>query len=285
MLANISDFNLNNKEQANKTLELIKKFASSIEIKKRNLRSSAGNLDGWFDEAVEPRITEISKKIGSVQQKIYDLNESLTGDIVDSYGEPIEGNHEYGRPCDHDLEIYDELGGLYYDLQILEEQQLSIASMRLVYLYKNFEILLKDIISESFPTVNKRDLFQWENVKSFLNSIGIKFGDIKEYQRINEVRIVNNNIKHSNEIDEITKRQNIPEFDSKDYFDFKSLNSFYSRLKDKPKEFLNAFAEKLIEYLYIYDDDRINNIAKEYKGKMDEIAGKKLISALSKIYT
>ena len=262
-----------------------RRVVSSIEIKKRNLRSSAANLDGWFDDAVEPRIIEISKEIESVQEKIHDLNESQTGDIVDRDGCPIEGNEEYGRPCDHDLQIFDELGGLYYDLQILEEQQLSIASMRLVYLYKNFEILLKDIISECFPNVNKRDLFQWENVKLFINSFGVKFGETNEYQRINEIRIVNNNIKHSSEIDESTKKQNIPEFEDKEYFDFDSLNSFYSRLKDKPEIFLNDLAEKLIEYFYIYDDERIIKIAKEFKEKMDETAGKKLITALSKIYT
>jgi len=268
-----------------KSLFKRRRALSSIEIKKRNLRSSVGNLDGWFDKAVEPRLTEIKKKIETVQQKIYDLNESIIGDKVGRYGEPVLGDQEYGRPCDHDIEIYSELGGLYYDLQILEEQQLSIVSMKLVYLYKNFEILLKDIISESFPNVNKRDLFQWENVKSFLNSVGIKCGEIKEFQRVNEIRIVNNNIKHSNEIDEITKRQDIPKFGRNDYFDFKSLNSFYLRIKDKPNDFLKDLSEKLIGYLYIYDDERINNIASEFKGKMDKTAGRKLIAALSKIYT
>lgn len=261
------------------------RLISSIAAKKRNLRSSAARLDGWFDEAVEPRIIEISKEIESIQSKIHDLNESLTGETFDRDGCPIENDQGYGRPCDHDLGIYDDLGGIYYDMQVLEEQQLSLASMRLVYLYKNFEILLKDIIAECFPDVNKRELFQWDNVKSILNSYGVKFGEVAEYQRINEIRIVNNNIKHSNEIDESTKKQNITEFENKEYFDFDSLNSFYSRLNDKPRIFINSMAEKLIGYLYVYDDERIINIAKVFEKKMDEVAGKKLIAALSKIYT
>lgn len=261
-----------------------RKNVSSIEIKKRNLRSSASKLDGWFDDAVEPRIIEISKEIERIQEKIYDLNESITGEQVDIDGSYIESDQECGRPCDHDLRIYDELGGIYYDLQILEEQQLSIASMRLVYLYKNFEILLKDIISESFPNVNKRDLFQWESVKSFLNNFDVKIGEVNEYQRINEIRIVNNNIKHSSQIDESTKNQNIPEFQNKEYFDYDSLNSFYSRLKDTPKIFLDSLAEKLIEYLYVYDDQRISDIANDFMKKMDDASGKKLINALQKIY-
>jgi hypothetical protein len=261
------------------------RIVSSIEKKKRNLRSSSDRLDGWFDDAVEPRINEISSQISDIQYRLSALNESLMGRVVNSYGEEISSDEGYGRPCDHDIEIYDEQGGLYYDQQILEEQLLSIVSMRLVYLYKNFEILLKDIISESFPEINKRDLFQWENIKAFLNSIGVIFGEIKEYQRVNEIRIVNNSIKHSNEIGEIVKKQSIPEFDEKDDFDFDSLNCFYSRTKDKPGLFLSDLAEKLIEHLYVYNDDRISKIAKDYKEKMDNSTGKKFVSALNKVFT
>lgn len=262
-----------------------KRKMSSIEIKKRNLRSAANNLDDWFEKAVNPRILEISQEIEKVEQKISDLNERLTHETVDIEGNPCDDNFEYGRPCDHDIEIYEEIGGLYYDLQILNEQQLSIESMRLVYLYKSFEILLKDIISETFPKVNKRDLFQWENVKSLINSNGIKFSGLNEYKYINEIRIVNNNIKHSSFIDEQTKKQAIPEFDQKESFDFKSMNSYYLRIKEKPKLFLIDLAEELISYLYDYDDERITNIANEFKSKMDTASGKKLIAALNKIYT
>jgi hypothetical protein len=263
----------------------LKKLFSPIESKKRNLRHAANNLDFWFDHAVNPRIVEISKEIEDIEQKIQDLNEELTGETVDEHGDPYDNEYGHGRPSDHDLNIYDELGGLYYDTQMLEEQKLSIETMRLVYLYKSFEILLKDIVAEAFPRVNKRDLFQWENIKSFLNNNGIIFGEIKEYQHVNEIRIVNNNIKHSNIIDELTKKQNIPEFDRKDSFDYTSIASFYSRIKDKPNIFLNDLAEKLIGYLFEFDDERIHAIANEYKNRMDRVSGQKLIAALNKIFS
>ena len=265
--------------------KFIRRKLSSIEIKKRNLRYTTDNLDMWFDDAVNPRILEIGEGIKSIEQKIHDMTESLTGEIVNKYGEPSDEDLEYGRPCDHDLDIYEDLGGLDYDLQILKEQQLSIVSMRLVYLYKSFEILLKDIVSEAFPDANKRELFQWENVKSFLNSKGIKIGEVKEYQRLNEIRVVNNNIKHSNIIDEITKKQNIDEFFGKDDFDSGSMNTFYLRIREKPKIFLADLAEKTISCLYEYDDERINKIANDFKDRMDNVSGKKLITALNKIYT
>lgn len=259
---------------------------SSIQRKKINLRHTASNLDEWFEDAVYPRAAELGQEIEKLQNKLNVLNEALTGEMVDEYGNQLDSNYQQGgRPSDHDLEIYDEIGGLYYELQILEEQLLSIESMKLVYLYKNFEILLKDIIVEAFPNVNKRDLFQWENVKSFLNSNGILFGSIQGYSIVNELRIINNNIKHSSEIDDLTKKQNILEFQNKEYFDSNSIVSFYSRIKNEPKAFLGRLAEELIKYLFVFDDDRVEKIVTEYKGRMDEESGKRLIAELSKIYT
>jgi hypothetical protein len=263
-----------------------RKVFSSIERKKINLRHTANNIDEWFEDAVNPRAAELGQEIEKLQDKLNVLNENLTGEMVDEYGSQIDSNYEQGgRPSDHDLEIYDEIGGLYYEVQILEEQLLSIESMKLVYLYKNFEILLKDIIAEAFPDVNKRDLFQWENVKSFLNSNGIMFGNIQGYSIVNELRIINNNIKHSGEIDELTKKQHIPEFHEKEYFDFSSILSFYTRIKNEPKAFLANLAEELIKYLFVFDDDRIEKIVTEYKRRMDEESGKRLVAELSKIYT
>ena len=43
-------------------------------------------------------------------------------------------------------------------------------------------------------------------------------------------------------------------------------------------------AEKLIAYLFEFDDERINAIANEYKDRMDGVSGQKLIAALNKIY-
>ena len=250
-----------------------------------NLRHTASNLNEWFEDAVNPRAVELGRDIEKLQNTLNELNEKLTGEMVDEYGNQLESDHQQGRPSDHDLEIYDEIGGLYYDFQILEEQLLSIETMKLVYLYKNFEILLKDIIAEAFPKVNKRDLFQWENVKSFLNSNGIMFGNIQGYSAVNELRIVNNNIKHSGEIDDLTKKQNIPEFHGKEYFDYSSIVSFYSRIKNEPKAFLANLAEELIKYLFVFDDQKIEKIVAEYKDRMDEKSGKMLIAELSKIYT
>jgi hypothetical protein len=156
--------------------------------------------------------------------------------------------------------------------------------MKIVSLYKNFEILLKEMVYLTFPNVNKRELFLWDNVKSLLNTNGISLGEVSEYQRINEIRIVNNNIKHSGVIDDQTKKQNIPEFDEKEQFDCDSLNAFYARIKDLPTSFLKDLSDKFIVYLFEFDDERINSIANEFKDRMDHQTGMKLIQALQNIY-
>ena len=249
------------------------KFFSSIEVKKRNLLHAAGDIEGWFDEAVNPRISELKQEIEDTTQKFEDLYDKLTDE---------EDSNDI--PSDHDIGIYGGLGGLDYDLHILEEQLLSIETMRLVYLYKSFEILLKDIVAEAFPRASKRELFQWEYVKSFLNSNGVMLGEVKEYQCVNKIRIVNNNIKHSSFIDETTQKQNIPEFAGKDDFDSVSIASFYFRIKNKPKIFLRDLSEKIVAYLFEFDDERIKTIANEYKERMDSASGQKLITELSEIY-
>ena len=84
---------------------------------------------------------------------------------------------------------------------------------------------------------------------------------------------------------DLTKKQNIPEFHGNEYFDYSSIVSFYSRIKNEPKAFLANLAEELIKYLFVFDDQKIEKIVAEYKDRMDEKSGKMLIAELSKIYT
>ncbi|VGO18066.1 hypothetical protein [Pontiella sulfatireligans] len=263
----------------------MKNLPSPISLKKNRLRSLAGSFENWFDDAVEPRIAEMQNESASLEMKIDALKNSLTHEQVDRNGVSVVDGGEAERPCDGDIAIYEQMGELYYDFDMNEERLLSVGSMRVVCLFKDFEIILKDLIAEAFSDVNKRDLFQWENVKSFLNSNGIPLGNVMEYESINCLRTVNNNIKHSGVIDEKIKRQGIPEFKDKEIFDSESVSSFYFRIRGKPGVFMNAFAEVLIAYLYEFDDARISTIASDYKERMDSVAGQKLIDALSEIYT
>jgi hypothetical protein len=256
----------------------IRKDDTKIEKKKKELQHiiNSGN-DKWFFLAVDPKIEDLLKQINENKTKLSDLNDKKKGTIeyIDSYG------YECEVACTEDLEIAVLESELWVENDINEFQLLSIAFMKIIYLYMNFEMSLKKIISHSFESCNMRELYKWENFKSFSNSIDIDPSSIKKFNHINQLRIVNNNIKHSSMIEELTKKQDIKEFKNKDYFDFQSLHAFYLRIIDAPNAFLEDFANKIICNLYVYDQIRLQKIAKEYTNKMDKATGQKFVQILS----
>jgi len=231
-------------------------FAWDKKDHKINLHEIASSYDNLFDKAINGTIAKFYKEIYSSKEKMNSLNDAL-----------IHKNDENGAPCQEDLEIYDKMGEIHNNLNILEEQLLSVQEMRIIYTFKSIETILKQMIKLSFPELNTREFDKWDKIKSFLNSKSIKFSSISEYENINKIRIVNNNIKHGLEISPDTKSQQIIEFSELDYFDKNSLETFHTRMINCPKTFLKDLANKLEAFLYEFDDNRIEEIAKEYKNR------------------
>ena len=71
--------------------------------------------------------------------------------------ELVEADYQY--PTSDVIDIYDEQADIQHTISILDGQMLSMKEMQIVYLYKNVEILLKEMISTAFPDANKKDLF------------------------------------------------------------------------------------------------------------------------------
>lgn len=247
------------------------------ERKERDLRNVIARFNFWFEEAVTPRLDDITKEIKPLRERIQEIKRE-----INEYEENNMENDENGRPSESYLELYSELGGLGSEIDFLSEQKLSIEEMKVVCLYKDFEILMKEIITLSFPDVGVEELFKWDNVKTFFKSYGILIGDIRNHNLINELRVVNNNIKHSNIIDEKVNKANIVEFQYKDKFDCESLSEFYDRVRNEPIKFLEYLAEKIIEYLFVFDDERIDKITSQYEGRMEKDTAVKFAEVLIK---
>jgi len=250
---------------------------SPKERKERELRNSIGMFNFWFEEAVTPRIADITREIEDIREKIQEIELE-----IDEHKENNMDFDENGRPSEPYLECFSELGGLGYEIDFLSEQRLSIEEMKLVCLYRDFEILMKEIIALSFPDAGVKELFKWDNVKNLLKGYGILVGDIKNLNLINELRVVNNNIKHSDIIEDTVKKAKIAEFEYNDKFDCKSLSDFYDRIRDEPIKFLEYLAKKIIEHLFVFDDDRIDEIANQFESRMEKETVKKLAEALIK---
>jgi hypothetical protein len=226
-------------------------------------------LGDWFEDAVKPQIEKLESIEKDTDNKMKSFDENLTGVTNDN-----------GMPCESDLEIYNEMGGLHNELYETSEQLYAIWEMIFVNLFKTIEISIKTQISTAYPDVNLNDFFKWETVKEFLRSKKIDIGSFPEYKAINEIRLINNNLKHSSEIAEIVCKQNIPEFDGLQYFTSAALKAYYLRNKSVPKFLLKQLGKAIISELYTYSDERLEELAKELKRKMDKETIEKFITKL-----
>jgi hypothetical protein len=168
------------------------------------------------------------------------------------------------------------------DIDYLEDKLLALIEMNIVYVYKDFEINLKKLISASY-NVNAKEFYKWENVANFLKSKNIKITDLIGFEEINQLRIVNNSVKHSTSIiDEKVKK--ISEFVELKYMRHNELIQFYKRTKDFPFKFLCSLSTEIYKDLYEFNDNRLSKIAELYALRMDKETAQKFIELLNTKY-
>lgn len=255
------------------TMAIIKSDSKNFRlfIRKASLINFYEKLDFSYEEAIKPREADLEKIIAESHE--------ITSDVMSQIHD-LELNGEcLGAERD---ELFNELHDVYYKAASLEEQLLAIKEMKIVSLYKNIEILLKEMIVTAFPTETKGDLFKWDNMKTLFRLKGINFTKLPEYEFVNQLRLVNNNIKHSSEISSEIKKQGIVEFKVGDELTAKSLDDFYQRIKGHMKPFLKGVADGIYSNLFEFDDSRIEMIAKEYAQVMDDSTLLRLSKAIEK---
>jgi hypothetical protein len=146
------------------------------------------------------------------------------------------------------IEHLDEFSGDCVDNQILLEQQMAvIAEMRLVYLYKSFEIELKKILKNAY-NAPARALSSAKDLIAYLNAKGIDGCLIAGFSEINELRIIVNNIKHGTELD--TKAKGVPEFANSLQVTFDQGTIFYKRVAPLVNKYIEALSQLVFKTLY-----------------------------------
>ena len=170
----------------------------------------------------------------------------------------------------------------YLDIEYLENKLLALSEMNVVYAYKDFEINLKKLISASYG-IKSKEFYKWDNVLNFLKSKGIKYKNIEGYQEVNELRLVNNYIKHSNSlIDDNLKKIN--EFSDIKYMEHICLINFFERTKNSTYIFLSNLSDEFYKDLYEFSDERLNHIAQLFALRMDKSTSKKFINFFESKY-
>ncbi len=142
-----------------------------------------------------------------------------------------------------------------------KEQCLALNEMRIIYLFKSLEISLKSLINTAYPTTNIRDFYRWESIINFFKQKNIDVLKINGYKEANELRSLNNNLKHSLNLDVDVRR--IPEFKHAEFIDNPLIELFLERIVTKLKFFQINLIEEVRKDLYDFDEERLTNMAKD----------------------
>lgn len=150
----------------------------------------------------------------------------------------------------------------------INQEIFSLCEMAIIYLFKNMEIAIKRTLQIAYPHVNTRDFFNWKDLNNFLSSKDILVNKIVGFKEFDELRKVNNNLKHGDFISQ--EVNSIPEFKGIEQFDFPNLMDFYFRVRDKCEQFLNGIGDAIIQDLYCFTEERLKALAESFRERMDE---------------
>lgn len=151
----------------------------------------------------------------------------------------------------------------------IESKLGSIYEMIIVNDYKEFELVLKKLLKATLD-IEEKDYRGFKDIKTLLKDKGIKIPSLPYYNEMNDLRKVNNHIKHSISNENLKELQNIPEFKNEKSITYEKLVLFHRRIKDLRIQFIWSLKWEIYSYLYDYDEDRIKNIANRIIRRMDE---------------
>lgn len=210
-----------------------------------------------FETASESAIEILSNSINQAQTTSSELTAQLSNFSEDNNGIPTQ----------EDIQVFDEIADLAYNMYTAEEHLKALSEMKIVYLFKSLEISMKSLIKCAYPEIKTKSLFKWESMVSYFKTIQIKIPELLGYEETTELRKVNNCIKHNGELNEEILK--IDEFKDQSELDFKSLNLFYDRVRPKIESFTKELRQAIIDNLFVFDNARLDEIAYEYKLRMD----------------
>lgn len=255
-------------------------FENDIEVKREMNKIS---LDTFIFDKHNVLDFPIDKLIQNLKldiDKLYYEHRKLI-DLSSENPRRYEELDEIAQQTGHSLHIqeYEYIQDIHYT----EDELFVLFEMKIIYSFKHLEINIKNLISASYEDKSVNKQFNWRDLIQYLTLRNIDIKTIKAYSEVDQLREVNNALKHSTEIknDNIKK---LSEFKNNEDITYRELEKFYKRIKEKPKEFLSSLANKIYHDIYEFDNDKIIEIAKSYALRMDKKDAKKLSNELLKLY-
>jgi len=205
--------------------------------------------ENLFEGAIESLISSFKKNVEELEAEFNEIIRIMP---------PEEDFDEDGNR----MLRFRTLTGLHNQQSWQKEQWLALNEMRIIYLFKSLEISLKSLINTAYPSTNIRDFYKWDSIINFFKQKNIDVQKVSGYKEANELRSLNNNFKHSLNLDGDVKR--IPEFKDAEFMDNPLIESFLERIVTKVKLFQISLIEEVRKDLYDFDEERLKNMAMDY---------------------
>lgn len=245
------------------------------EMNKISLDTFAFDKENNFDFSAGKVIQELKNENKKSFKEYNSLNE-IYKKTSEKQEEHSEGNKN------SEISLMRQIHGHFIDITYREDELFAFSEMKIIYAFKHLEINIKRLINSAYPGSSNKGFYRWDNLIDFLNSKSIIADKLVGFKEINQLRIVNNALKHSATINEQTLK--IPEFKRKASFSYIELDLFYERIKPFPTKFLSSLSAAIYDELYLFDEKRLKNMAMSVALRMDEENAIKFMQILKSCY-
>lgn len=246
------------------------------EMGKMGLDTFPLNKDNIFDYPIDKLIESLKAQVSEAYSE-HDKWIELEKNNPERFNELEEQANQSGH------NLHSQMYGYIQDVIYLEDELFALFEMKIIYAFKHLEINIKQLLFAAYQDNFINRQFKWESIIQFLNEKNIIAKDLNDYDNINQLRNVNNSLKHSDKvIDQSIK--NIPEFKDKDSLTYHDLELFYKRVKKSPNTFLTSLVSFVFKDIYTFTHERIFQIAKSFALRMDKKDAIEFSEELLKLY-
>ena len=227
-------------------------------LTRKNYRDKAkisyisNNLSNSFDKAFKIASTTLLKSLSEAESKKDMLTEQANGILSEIENYNLEQSNNIDT-------IVEELGDSNWLIESNKASLLSISEMRVIFLFKTIENAIKEILVIAFPKVKKQSLYRWDVIENLLKSNGVELDKLDGYETANQLRKVNNNIKHSDNITEETKK--IPHWKRETNFTYENIDAFYNNIHELIIKFMKNLGEAIVIAVYDLTNEKLDEMS------------------------
>jgi len=218
----------------------INKYFSLSDLKKMEIENIIEEPLDSFEKASNQTISNLLDKSSKAEAKLTELISQLSNHINGS-------ENSDGIPTEKDEAVFRKMVDCNSELYMSNEYLKALSDMKIVYLFKSVEIRIKSLIRTAYPKTDTKKFYKWGCVCCYFDNINIKISDFDGYAELEELRKINNNIKHNEMIEKNANK--IKEFANESQFTYLNFENFYNRVKPKIQNFIESLGKAIIEQI------------------------------------